>query len=487
MLLNFTKGSLVQIYERNERQKERVKCTRDRLAFIQLRMEQQEAALEQLKSSRLSRNERKTIELLEPYFQQQAMIHECIRDELITLGDMLEESTAEHNSILSWLDFSESDLAIYHRMDDRRNLLRNADFRVVQVCTHLRYGDAIGNDVLTIQRALDEEGIATGIYAGSVCEQWKDAGIAFSTDDLMKLGPEDILIYHASVEDPFSSQLALLKCKVIIRYHNITPPEFYVPYSEDMVNILEHALLQMKKIRGSADYVMADSEYNKQDLVDMKYTCGMSVVPILIPFADYDQEPDIDVMRTYDDDWINILFVGRGAPNKRIEDIIDAYAAYKRIYNDKVRLILVGDYKDGDEYVKSIHEKLDREKICDVIFPGHISFAEVLAFYKVADVFLCMSEHEGFCVPLLEAMYLQVPIIAYNSTAVPYTLQDAGILMGTKQPEKVAEQIHGLLESEDLQKSLIDKGLHRLEDFGYDAVKKRIMESIQYVRDMVHK
>ena len=167
-----------------------------------------------------------------------------------------------------------------------------------------------------------------------------------------------------------------------------------------------------KRLAKTADYAIAVSEYNKQDLIRLGFTCDIEVLPILIPFEDYEKKPNAGVLRRYDDDYVNILFTGRIVPNKKQEDVIETFYYYKKYINPKSRLILAGSYVDVGKY----HEKLElfarKLGLADVIFTGQIRFDEILAYYRLADVFLCMSEHEGFCVPLVEAMYFDVPM--YN-------------------------------------------------------------------------
>ncbi|MCL2335817.1 MAG: glycosyltransferase, partial [Firmicutes bacterium] len=120
--------------------------------------------------------------------------------------------------------------------------------------------------------------------------------------------------------------------------------------------------------------------------------------------------------------------------------------------------------------------------LSDVIFPGHISFAEILAFYRVADIFLCMSEHEGFCVPLVEAMMFDVPIIAYASSAIPDTLGDAGVLIDEKDPVLVSKIIDQIVSDPDIRRRLIDIQRERLKDFHEDIVFEKIYRVVSSFR-----
>ena len=179
----------------------------------------------------------------------------------------------------------------------------------------------------------------------------------------------------------------------------------------------------------------------------------------------------------------NIVFTGRIAPNKKQEDVIKAFYCYKKYYDSSARLFLVGSYKEDDEYYQKLKEYVWRLGVKDVYFTGHIKFNQILAYYKIADVFLCMSEHEGFCVPLVEAMFFDVPIIAYNSTAIPSTLGGSGILLDDKNPIIAAKMIDILVNDAELRQKVLKNQRERLEDFKYEKIKEQFE---QYLNDFIN-
>lgn len=236
-------------------------------------------------------------------------------------------------------------------------------------------------------------------------------------------------------------------------------------------------------MRDAIDYGMTVSEFNKCDLQELGYECPIAVAPILIPFDDYRQEPSAEVIKKYSDGKTNIVFVGRIAPNKRFEDVIDCFVEYKKNYDENARLFLVGNYDEKNTYYQYLKGYVKGIAAEDVIFPGHIPFNEILAYYKIADLFLCMSEHEGFCVPLVEAMFFETPIVAYASTAIPGTLNGAGVLVESKEPVVVAEKMHQVLTDELYKKEIIEKQNARLADFEYHRIKEQILEEITVIKD----
>ena len=203
----------------------------------------------------------------------------------------------------------------------------------------------------------------------------------------------------------------------------------------------------------------------------MGYTCPIDVLPILIPFDDYAKTPSQQVIDRYSDGYTNLIFKGRIAPNKRQEDVIRAFYDYKKFYNPKSRLILVGGHNGMERYYHRLKSYINALELEDVVFPGHIKFDEILAYYKIADVFLCQSEHEGFCVPLVEAMYFDVPVVAYDSSAIAGTLGGGGFLLKDKNPVETAGVINRVVTDEALRTQIIKNQQARLADFDHKVIE----------------
>ena len=140
------------------------------------------------------------------------------------------------------------------------------------------------------------------------------------------------------------------------------------------------------------------------------------------------------------------MFVGRVIPNKKFEDVIRAFHAYRTRHNPRSRLLLVGSYGGFERYLAMLHALVARLGTPDVHFLGHVSNEELTALYDVADLFLCASEHEGFCVPIIEAFHKRVPVLAYAATAVPATMDGGGVLYDTKDPFEVARLMDAVLD-----------------------------------------
>lgn len=344
--------------------------------------------------------------------------------------------------------------------------------RIIQMLPTIAYGDAIGNDTIALKKVLESLGYETGIYAESVVPPLNHK-TAVLVEKLPKLTSDDIIIYHLSTGAKLNKRFIEYPAKKIIIYHNVTPPHFFEKNDDFIYGINKWALEDVKYLADKVDYCLADSEFNKRDLRSLGYTCPIDVLPILIPFDDYKKKPDIQIVNKYSDGKTNIVFTGRLVPNKKQEDIIGAFYYYKKYFDTEARLFLVGSYKPEDIYYRRLVKYVKSLNLKDVYFTGHIKFNEILAYFQIADVFLCMSEHEGFCVPLVEAMFFNIPIIAYGSTAVPSTLGGSGIIMEDKDPLIVAKMMHLLKTDEILRKKVVYNQKIRLEDFKYDKIKKQ--------------
>ncbi|MDE6592822.1 MAG: glycosyltransferase [Oscillospiraceae bacterium] len=343
--------------------------------------------------------------------------------------------------------------------------------KIIQFLPVIAFGDAVGNDTAAVGRAIADMGYETGIYA-EVVDGRLPAGTARDLSGGMpEMEDEDILIYHLSTGSKLNYEVTKYNCRKIMIYHNITPPHFFSGYNESALVNCTEGLRAKKDLADKFDYCIADSAFNKRELEDAGYKCRIDVRPILIPFEDYEKKPDKNLLARYKDGFVNIVFVGRIAPNKKHEDIISAFCYYKKHINKNSRLILAGSYTGFEKYYERLQKYVRALELEDVVFTGHIKFPGILAVYSAADIFLCMSEHEGFCVPLTEAMFFKVPIIAYDSCAVPDTLGGSGVLLDKKDPVETALMIDKVVSDKALHEAVIKGQSRRLEDFAYERVR----------------
>ena len=353
--------------------------------------------------------------------------------------------------------------------------------KIIQLLVTLQRGDAIGNYTLLLHKFLLEQGYDTQIYAYNIGNSI-DKKTARNIDQLKKIKHDDLIIYHMCEGHEINDFIKKTPAKKIAIYHNTTPPQFFTEFGTELKAKQEYGQKEIAGLRNVFSRCITDSEFNKNDLVEMGYEATrIDVLPVIIDFDDYKKEPDKETRRRYNDEYVNILFVGRVVPNKKQEDIIRIFAYYHKVINSKSRLFLIGSpfIKDYDSALKEYIKFLGLEEA--VIMPGHSSFQEILAYYSCADIFLCMSEHEGFCVPLVEAMMFDVPIVAYRSTAIPYTLQDSGVIVDGKEPKQIAGLMDFILRNEEYRISVIKSQRERLKEFEPERLKDLYLESVKKV------
>lgn len=348
---------------------------------------------------------------------------------------------------------------------------------VHQFLPHLADGDAIGFHVLRMQRALEELG-PSKIYVQSV-----DAPLRSRIDPYQWFRPakDDVVIYHSSIGNPMARALLSTDVAVIVDYHNVTPMHFYAGYEPRVAALLYAGRVECRLFSKRSPLGLADSGYSAMELDTMGFP-KTATVPILIDFPHYEQEPSRKLLRKLQASkrGSDLLFVGRISPNKRQEDVIKAFAAYQRTFEADARLFLVGK-SSSRKYLETLEAFVERLELKNVVITGGVSFDELLAYYSHCDLFLSMSEHEGFGVPLVEAMLFDLPVVAYSAAAIPETLGGAGILTAEKDYDEIAGLVHLALTDEALRQRLAQARRERLEHFRPGPHQSRFLELVRSV------
>ena len=326
--------------------------------------------------------------------------------------------------------------------------------RVHQVLATLGYGDAIGHEVLGIQRALRAGGFESSIYVETADPRLEDLTLDYR-DLVGHVGPDDVLIHHFSIGSRASRTAYALPGRMVLVYHNITPPEYFVGVHKDLVKLCFRGRRELTAYVDRCDLALGDSEYNRTELEALGFR-RTGVLPVVPGFDHLDGGTDRTLVSQFDDGWTNVLFVGRVIPNKKFEDVIRAFHAYRTRRNPRARLLLVGSYSGFERYLALLHALVARLGTPDVHFLGHVSNETLSAVYDIADLFLCASEHEGFCVPLVEAFHKQVPVLAYAATAVPATMDGGGVLYDSKDPQHVASLMEAIVDDERIAEAVVD-------------------------------
>lgn len=347
--------------------------------------------------------------------------------------------------------------------------------QIHQILPALSYGDAVSNDAIAILETLKNLGYDSNIYARHIDP--KVSKYARNIDKY-KDDPSNILIYHFSIASfEVTNFVKQLKCFKILIYHNITPKEYFQNYDFSLYQMCAKGLEELKDLRNYIQLGIGDSEYNRSELERVGFL-NTDVLPIMVNFKKYDKILINYSNNIIKDGMINFLFVGRLSPNKRQDDVIKTFYYYHKYIDRNSKLYLVGaeQIRGYVSQLKGFVNKLGLTN--DVIFAGLVNDNKLAKYYKYSDIFLSMSEHEGFCVPLLEAMYFRVPIIAYASTAIPYTLGKAGILLNKKNYIEIAELIDALLKDKILKERIIKKQQERLNDFNKEKISNKLVEII---------
>jgi glycosyltransferase involved in cell wall biosynthesis len=351
---------------------------------------------------------------------------------------------------------------------------------VHQVLATLGYGDAIGHEVLGIQRVLRSAG-----YASEIFVETADRRLEHLTTDYREMvgwvAPGDLLIHHFSIGSRASRTAYAMPGRMVLVYHNITPPEYFLGVHKDLEKLCFRGRRELTAYTSRCDLALGDSEYNRVELEGLGFR-DTGVLPVVPDFSHLDVPPDTLSAAAFDDGWTNVMFVGRVIPNKKFEDAIRAFHVYRTRHNPRSRLLLVGSYSGFEKYFAMLQSLIARLGTPDVHFLGHVSNEELTALYDVADLFLCASEHEGFCVPLIESFYKRVPVLAFAATAVPATMDGGGVLYDTKDPFHVARLMAALLDDAELEGAVVrsqDAALARLRARDFDGLLLTYVDRIR--------
>ena len=324
---------------------------------------------------------------------------------------------------------------------------------VHQVMATLGYGDAIGNEALGIQRVLRENGYDSRIYV-----QTADPRLEDRTSDYRGLievsRPDNILIHHFSIGSRASRVAFALPDRMMLVYHNITPPEYFINVNPTLMQLCFNGRRELGAYKSRCELAVCDSAFNRLELDQLGFP-RTGVLPVVPNFEHLEGTPRRHLADGFDDAWTNILFVGRMIPNKRIEDLVRFFHSYRLNYNPASRLLLVGSHSGFERYVAALYDLIATLDTPNVHLIGYVSNEELTALYDVADLFLSASEHEGFCVPLVEAFYKRVPVIAFAATAVPDTMDGGGVLYDHKDPRRVASIMNTVLADATLQEEIL--------------------------------
>ena len=340
--------------------------------------------------------------------------------------------------------------------------------------------DAIGTHTRALRLLLHDLGIESDLYVGESREAARGEVRDYLSYEGARSGQRTWLMYQLSTGSKMAEYLLHRPEPKLVDYHNITPPRFFLPWEVHVGVELDHGRQQIPLLSSVTDLAFADSAYNEAELVEAGFPKTV-VGPIFVDYDQFDQGVDGRLL----DDLLGAkrgahwLFVGRIAPNKCQHEVVKAFAAYRRLYDGEARLTLVGG-SSSHAYLTAITRYAEALGIADAVtMTGSIGQQALAAHFRAADVFVCLSEHEGFCVPLLEAMHNRLPIVAFDAAAVPETLGDGGLLLADKSPVNVAAVVDRVVRESSLREALVAAGQARLAEFSTERVRGRWTDALK--------
>jgi glycosyltransferase involved in cell wall biosynthesis len=324
--------------------------------------------------------------------------------------------------------------------------------QVHQLLAALSYGDAVSHDALALREGLRGLGFDSDIYVEDAhprvtreCRRLHEYEAVSS--------PRTVCLYHFSIGSAAARFIHRAPDRLVIRYHNVTPGRFFAPFLPHLARQVEEGRGQLALFAERSALGLGVSEFNRRELERAGFA-RTAVLPIAAPPSP-EARPRPVLRRLYRDGRTNLLFVGRVICNKKVEDLLRAFAVYQRRLDPKSRLIVAGDTRGYEAYFLPL-ERMARElRLRDVVFTGQLEDDELPDLYASAHAFVTLSEHEGFCVPLLEAMAHRLPVVAYDAGAIAETLRGSGVLLKDKRPELVAEALHAVVHDPRLREAVL--------------------------------
>lgn len=356
---------------------------------------------------------------------------------------------------------------------------------VHQFIPSLAVRDAVGSHTFAVDELLSELGADTTIYTAHINSQTRDRSRHYRQH--VRDPAPDLIVYQASIGSPMADYVMGRSEPLMLNYHNMTPPEYFYGWEPSLGADLDFGRRQLARLCRRAVVGVADSEFNARELTELKLE-HVEVIPVLTDDALLPVDDPPTTRAIPDESAVTVLFVGRLAPNKCQHDLLAAMALLRQRVTS-AELVLVGS-SSSERYEKALREFAVELGIADAVrFEGSLPMADLVSWYRRADVFVCLSEHEGFCVPILEAMAWGVPVVAFDAAAVPKTVAAAGVVLDDKSPAVVATAIERVVRDAPLRQRLVQLGFQRASELRASAVRpqfqdffKNLLKSGQAVR-----
>lgn len=347
--------------------------------------------------------------------------------------------------------------------------------------------DAVGNDIIQSYHLLKKNGFNVYLYAERCDDELKDAVV--NQDRLFELiqSKENLMIFHhAYIWDFGETILDRARCMIVMKYHNITPPEFFSAYSAELQNNTKNGREQTRRLigKGKFDWYAADSKFNQLDLIE-NYGIDPKRSSIVPPMHRVNDFPRVQAKRLFqkEKDTVYALFVGRFAPNKGHEHLVKTIYEYTRLYDKKIILNIVGSVSDSlRSYYDEIAEMIGQYGLTENIkIHNYVSFEDLYSYYKLSDLFLLMSEHEGFCVPIIESQHNGLPVIAWNTSVISDTVGRGQIIIDELDYGLFAGAMHRVATDSNLRDALIRNGIENYRNYENDHIGSQLVDVINQI------
>lgn len=348
--------------------------------------------------------------------------------------------------------------------------------RIDQFVHTLNYGDAISSEVLALQRVFKKAGIVSDIYAINIHPAYRGQSGYYYYQNY-KAEKNSAVILHYSLGSPLNQlYLSLNSVTRYLIYHNLTPSYWFEGVNPRIVEDIKVGLEQLPQLCRCTDHLIADSSFNAEELKKLGFEATVLNLPV--DAKRWEIEADGQVVSTIkSQEGIHLLHVGRMAPNKCLEDILKVFYFLNKFSEKKSYLWLVGTDTDTEIYAFSLKLLAQELQISSSVnFISSFNDAKVKALYQNCTAYLCMSEHEGFCLPVVESMYFGLPVIAYDSSALPDTLSNAGVLVKEKRPAHIAELIKLIDQDATIRSQLITAGKQRVDRLSLEVFENNVRQ-----------
>ncbi|WP_395822835.1 glycosyltransferase family 4 protein [Archangium minus] len=350
---------------------------------------------------------------------------------------------------------------------------------VHQFVPRLAWGDAVGNQVRYLRALLRSWGFDSEIFADQTDEA--SATEARPAEQYPRqAGKDALLLIHHSFQSRLVPLLRRAPGRKALIYHNVTPASLFEGFERKTAAACVAAREELLELRPLVQAAFAYSRFSAEELAAAGYP-PPRVLPFAVDWSAFDVAPDPVLRAQLDDGCRNVLFVGRGVPSKRLDDVLRVFTAYQQLHAPRSRLLIAGELNRDSAYGLYVHGQRELLGAEQVQFLGRVSAAQLSALYSAAHVYLSMSRHEGFGVPLLEAMYRGVPVVAYGAAAVPETMAGSGLVSLTRDPLAVARLLAVLDHAPDLRERVVSGQKARLAALGQDAVAAQVREALEDV------